>query len=142
VTGTEGGVIFVYGDGFQNMRTVSSSAGGEIYEVAHLHSFHDDKLLVVLGNNAVYVLSLPSLDTIAFLDPSWLPSKFGDVSSVHIDETTVRNFAYIGTSGGFVRVLDLLPIIRICGYTISLADVGLSGNMLVADLALCPKVRK
>lgn len=141
VTGTEGGVIFVYGDGFQYMRTLPSSNSLEINEVSHLVTFHDDKVLAVFGNNAIYVLSLPLLNVVSSLEASWLPDDEGDVSTVHIDDTTLRNFAYIGTSSGKTHVLELLvPKIRICDYDVSLTDATIKQNMLVSDIMMCPKV--
>lgn len=141
ITGTEGGVIFVYGDGFQYMRTLPSSNAQEINEVSHLVTFHDDKVLAVFGNNAIYVLSLPLLNVVSSLDASWLPGVEGDVSTVHIDDTTQRNFAYIGTSSGKIFVLELLsPSIRVCEYNIGPSDVSIKHPMLVSDIMMCPKV--
>lgn len=141
ITGTEGGVIFVYGDGFQYMRTLPSSNSVEINEVSHLVPFHDDKVLAVFGNNAVYVLSLPLLNVVSSLDSSWLPACEGDVSTIHIDDTTQRSFAYVGTSSGIGHVLELLvPNIRICDYSISLSDATIKDPMLISDIMMCPKV--
>jgi hypothetical protein len=142
ITGTEGGVIFVYGDGFQYMRTLPSQ-GDEINEVCQLVPFHDDKVLAVFGNNAVYVLSLPLLNVVSSLGADWLPQREGDVSAVHIDDTTQRNFAYIGTSSGTGYVLELLaPEIRVCDYSISLSDATIKDQMLISDIMMCPKYEK
>lgn len=143
ITGTEGGAIFVYGDGFQYMRTLPTSNNKvDINEVSHLVTFHDDKVIAVFGNNMIYVLSLPFLNVVSSLEAGWLPASMGDVSALHVDDTTLRNFAYVGTTNGDLRVLELLcPDIRICDYMVTLSDIGeKSHSMIVSDAMMCPKV--
>lgn len=142
VTGTMGGAIFVYGDGFQYMRSLPCSNAEEVNEVSHLVTFHDDKIVAVFGNNAMFVLSLPLLNVVSSLDASWLPAAAGDICSVHIDDTTVRKFAYVGTTAGKCYMLELLePDIRICDYNISLSDATIKQPMMLSAIMMCPKVR-
>jgi hypothetical protein len=134
-------VVFAYGDGFQYMRALCAlSDDGAIFEASHIVALTDDRIAVVLGNNSIHVLSLPLLDVVATLPAGWLSKRYGDISTVSYDATNRRPYIYIGTSEGFVRVLEVSSFIRVSEFNLSLSDAGLTGNLLVSSIQVSPKV--
>lgn len=141
VAGTVGGVVFVYGDGIQYMRPLCAvGTDGAIFEVSHIIGLTEDRVAVTLGNNSIHVLSLPLLDVVASLPANWLSKRYGDISIITFDNTNRRPFVYVGTTEGFVRVLEASSFIRVCEYNLSRSDAGMTGNVIVSDIQVCPKV--
>jgi hypothetical protein len=99
-------------------------------------------LFVAFGDNSMALLELPSMSLLSLMDGTWLGSEDGDVTSVYSDDTGGKSFVYIGTSNGKVFVLDVRGSIRECDYVITLGDCGLSGELAVADIQICPKDEK
>jgi hypothetical protein len=92
--------------------------------------------LIVYKNNSIAVLRTPSLVTLDLTKTNWMTNSDesgGEITCVHIDEYTegVKSFLYIGTSEGFLHVIEVSPfgMIRICDYSLSTADVELPSSM-------------
>jgi hypothetical protein len=112
----------------------------ETIYVTHIVSLYEDKILVCFADNSLAIFSLPSLTLTSRLESSWLNPVCGDVTSIHVDENHLRNFAYIGTAEGFVRVLQVVPDFREVDYVITMADSAVTGRCAVSDLQISPKV--
>ncbi len=136
--GTEGGAIYVFGDGFQFMRPWLTNDPNEVTTII---SLHHNKILVSFGDNSIVAMELPSLDIIDLLEPAWVDSnRNGDISVIHVDVPGEKNFAYIGTTEGAVLVLDVMEAsIRICDFKLTCHDLGLAQSMAVSDIQSCPK---
>lgn len=127
----------MYGDGFQFMRPWLAE---EPIEVVSIVALHPNKILVVFGDNSIVVMELPSLEVIDLLPPAWLPSKLGDITSIHADLPCEKNFVYIGTSEGSLQVLDVMEsAIRVCDFTLHRNELGISGSFSISDIQSCPK---
>jgi hypothetical protein len=135
LAGTECGTLYAYGDGFQYMQPAIVQM-----DITHILSLSDEKILVCFADNALAIFQLPYLQLLYRLDSSWLSTICGDVTTIHIDESRGKSYAYVGTSEGFVRVLHLLNDFREVEYCITTADSGVTGTMAVSDLQLNPKV--
>ncbi len=135
--GTDEGAIYVYGDGFQFMRPWLAE---EPIEVVSIVALYPNKILVVFGDNSIVIMELPSLEVIDLLPPSWLPSKLGDITAIHADLPSEKNFVYIGTSEGSLQVLDVMEsAIRVCDFTLNRNELGISGSFAISDIQSCPK---
>jgi hypothetical protein len=113
---------------------------GEQIDITHITSLQDEHILIGYDDNSLVVLSLPSLRMCHQLPSTWLHPGCGDITTIHIDDTHSRSFAYIGTSEGYVRVIDTLPTFRECDFMITCATNGLPESMAVSQLQICPKV--
>lgn len=109
-------------------------------DITHIVSLHEEKILVCFADNSMAVFLLPTLQLAYKLDASWLHPNCGDVTTIHIDESRSKYYAYIGTSEGYVRVLHLVNEFREVEYCITTVDSGLIGKMAVSDLQISPKV--
>jgi WD40 repeat protein len=137
--GTEGGSLYVYGDGFQYMRPWLTDEPNEVVSIVALHP---NRILVTFCDNSMVVMELPTLEIIDLLKPTWMHSKWGDITAVHCDAVSEKNFVYIGTSDGYLTVLDVMEgSIRICDFELNLTDMGLQGmsSFSVSDIQSCPK---
>jgi hypothetical protein len=101
--------------------------------------------LVVYKNNNIAVLRTPSLFTMGFTKSNWMTNSDesgGEITCVHVDEYTEgeKTFVYVGTSEGFLHVIEVSPfgMIRICDYSISTADVELPSDMGVTAVLSVP----
>lgn len=108
-------------------------------DITHILSLNDDSILVGFADNSMAVLMLPSLNLSHKLSTSWLNDACGDVTCVHVDEKHQRPYAYIGTSEGYVRVLQVLPEFREVEYCITAADAGVGSKMAVSSIEVSPK---
>lgn len=109
-------------------------------DITHILSLHEEKILVCFADNSMAVFQLPSLQLLHRIESGWLNSVCGDVTTIHIDESRAKYYAYVGTSEGYVRVLHVANEFREVEYCITTADSGITGNMAVSDLQLSPKV--
>jgi WD40 repeat protein len=137
--GTEGGSIYVYGDGFQYMRPWLTNEPNEVVSIVALHP---NRIIVAFGDNSLVVMELPTLEVIDLLPPSWLSShRCGDITAIHCDAPSEKNFVYVGTSEGYLTVLDVMEsAVRICDFELNLTDFGLQGQSLsISDIESCPK---
>eukprot|EP01038_Epipyxis_sp_PR26KG_P005985 gene5985-8242_t len=142
--GTEGGAVFVYGDGFQFVRPWLTDDPNPVVSILPLHP---DRILVVFGNNSVVVMSLPSLEIIDLLEPTWMGggsnNRNGDITAVHVDFPSEKNYAYFGTSEGMMFVLDIqFSSIRVVDYNLSLSDVSITESMSLTAIQISPKDEK
>ncbi len=140
--GTEGGAIHACGDGFQFVRPWLTDDPNEVISIVSPSS---DSLLVAFGNNSLALFALPQLILIDLLPPAWLPSNTGDITFMYVDEPGGKNFVYIGTSLGFVFVLEARGNLRICELALSPRDLGVPASaaaMAVSDIQICPKDEK
>ena len=130
--------MYVFGDGFQFVRPRLTEDPNPVVCLAGLYP---NKLLVTYDDNSMVCMEIPSLDIVDMLTPSWVGcSKNGDITTVDVDWPSQKNFVYVGSSQGVVQVLDVLEAsVRICDYTISCADVGLSEKLSVSAIKICPK---
>lgn len=108
--------------------------------VISIVSVGKDKLLVAFSDNSLAVLAVPTLDVIDLLEGAWIGEQNGQITGMHVDEPGGNNFAYIGTSAGVIFVLELVPVIRLCQYSITWGDSGLTKSMAISDMQICPKV--
>ncbi len=137
--GTDGGAIYVYGDGFQYTRPWLRDDPTEVVSIVPLHP---NKILAAFADNSIVIMELPTLEIIDLLEPSWLSSRHGDISSIYCDLPSEKNFVYIGTTEGYLNVLDVMEsAIRICDFELSSSsDLGLTGqSMSISDIQSCPK---
>ena len=134
IAGTESGSLYAFGDGFQYMQPAIESV-----DITHIISLTDDSILVGFADNSLAVLMLPYLKVSHTLSCDWLPEACGDITAIHYNEKHLRPYIYVGTSGGYVRVLQVLPDFREVEYCITCADVGVSADMVVSDIQVCPK---
>jgi WD40 repeat protein len=135
--GTEGGAVYVYGDGFQFVRTWLIDDPNEVVSIVPLHP---NKILVAYADNSLVVLELPTLEVIDLLPTTWLTANDGDLTSIHCDLPNEKNLVFCGTSAGNLFVLDVMEsAIRICEYNLTTADFGLSGPIAISDIQMSPK---
>mmetsp|Transcript_6254 Transcript_6254/g.9444 ORF Transcript_6254/g.9444 Transcript_6254/m.9444 type:complete len:1136 (+) Transcript_6254:136-3543(+) len=137
VMGTECGALYAYGDGFQYVQPAA-----EQMDITHIVSAYDENILVRFADNSLSVFMIPSLTLSHHLPASWLNEACGDITTIHIDEYHPRHYAYLGTTEGYVRVLQVLPEFREVEYCITCSDAGVGGHMAVSDLQICPKDEK
>ncbi len=140
VVGTQGGAIYVYGDGFQFVRTWLIDDPNEVVSIIPLHP---NKILVAFADNSLVALELPTLEVLDLLPPSaWLsPKKDGDITSLYCDLPSEKNFVFCGTSEGNVYILDIMESqIRICDYSILATDWGINNTKLaITDIQINPR---
>jgi hypothetical protein len=142
VVGTESGTVYAYGDGFQFMK-----ANLACIDITNIIEFDTDKIIVTFADNSMAVLALPSLTLLTRLD-NWLGKSCGDITSLYSSYILSQSYIFVGTSEGFVRVLDVTSdeshqhSIRECDYTITSANAGVTAGMVVSSLQLCPKDEK
>lgn len=141
VVGTDGGSVYVYGDGFQFVRPWLTEDPIEVISILPLYP---NRIIVAFGNNSLVLMELPSLEVIDLLNSDWLSPKYGDLTALHCDTPSEKNFVYVGTSQGVLIVIDILETsIRICDYQLKLSDFGLSDQSLsISDIQSCPKDEK
>lgn len=111
--------------------------------VISIVSISKDKILVAFGDNSIAILALPSLNVVDLLPATWMGRFVGDIVTVHCDEPGERGFVYIGTSEGAVVLLECSlgeGLCRVCEYSITWKDAGLSTGMAVSSVQMCPKV--
>jgi len=141
VVGTESGTIVCMGNDFQYTRTkVIDDSNEDVIAVRKILPIDDNKVLISNDDNSLVVLSVPSLEIIDIFDKTWLSKSYGNISFVYVDEPSQLNFVYIGTTRGFLIVLDISngPI-RVCDYLISLDEIGLESHMAIRAIQLCPQ---
>jgi WD40 repeat protein len=132
--------VYVYGDGFQYMRPWLTDDSNSVLSIQALYP---NKVLVAFEDNSIIVMDLPTLDVVDLLLPSFIDTKHGYISCIHVDTPSEKCFVYIGTTEGFLYVLDILETsIRICDYSLSCRDFGLSQSMIINDIKICPKDEK
>lgn len=142
VVGTESGTVYAYGDGFQFMQAKLSAI-----DITNIIDFDIDKIIVTLADNSIAVLSLPSLTVLAQLS-NWLGKPCGDITALYSSHILSQNYVFVGTSEGFVRVLEIAcedgesHAIRECDYVITSSNVGVAAKMVVSSLQICPKDEK
>ena len=142
VVGTESGTVYAYGDGFQFMQADLATL-----DITNIIEYSTDKIIVTFADNSLAVLALPSLTLLTRLD-NWLGEACGDVTSVYSSYILSQNYIFIGTSEGFVRVLEIAieegqpQTMRECDYVITSSNAGVSAKMVVSSLQLCPKDEK
>mmetsp|Transcript_3693 Transcript_3693/g.3844 ORF Transcript_3693/g.3844 Transcript_3693/m.3844 type:complete len:1029 (-) Transcript_3693:1985-5071(-) len=131
--GTDCGSIFAYGKDFQYFRPCPNASSSAILFIVPIRN---EMTLIAYKNNSIAVLRTPSLVTLDLKKTNWMTNSDesgGEITCVHIDEYTegVNTFLYIGTSEGFLHVIEVSPfgIIRICNYSLSIADVELPSSM-------------
>lgn len=138
--GTESGAVYSYGDGFQFMRGQTKDEG---VSVKHIVALDPDYILVSFSDNSIDVLELPSLNLIGDLDGSWVGSRNGNITALHVDIPGEKNFTYIGTSEGVLQVLDITDSgVRVCDFILTWKTMGLGALMSISDIQLCPKDEK
>lgn len=138
--GTESGVVYSYGDGFQFMRPLTRDEGTKVSNIVALDP---DLIMVTFSDNSVDVLELPALNLIGDLPSSWIGSKNGNITAIFVDEPSEKNYTYIGTSEGVLQVLDVADQnVRICDFILTAKTMGLSKAMAISDIAICPKEEK
>lgn len=103
-----------------------------------------DLILVAYNDNSIDVLELPAMNLVGDLDKTWLGTKGGDITTIHVDEPNEKNYVYIGTSEGILHVLDINDSsnIRICDFLLTWKLLGLNNNMSITDIQICPKDEK
>lgn len=141
VVGTETGTLVCMGNDFQYTRTkVIDDSNEDVIAVRKILPIDDDKVLISNDDNSLVVLSVPSLEIIDIFDSTWLSKSYGNISFVYVDEPSKLNFVYIGTTRGFLIVLDITngPI-RVCDYLISLDEIGVESHMAIRAIQLCPQ---
>ena len=137
--GTESGALYIFGDGFQYMRPWLKESTNPVCSIVALGA---NKLLIAFADNSLAMMGLPTLNMIDILEGSWLTSRASDVTItfLHVDEPGERLYAYVGTSEGSFFVLDLQqPTIRLCDYSVTWAEAGLSHSMALVEIQICPK---
>ena len=140
VVGTETGILSCMGNNYQYTRTklYDNSDGNEV-AIRKIIPIGDDKVFISNNDNSLALLSVPSLELIDMFNPDWLGKSYGHISYVYVDEPSELNFVYIGTTRGFIIVLDVKDgKIRLCDYMITLEEIGLQSNMGVRSIQLCP----
>lgn len=138
IAGTESGTLYIYGDGFQSLQPPL----GEQIDITFIVPLLEERILISYDDNSLAVLEVSSLQLCHRLQKSWLHPACGDITAIHIDEMHQRSFAFIGTSEGYVRVVETLPTFRECDYVITSANSGLPEKMAVSQLQICPKEEK
>jgi WD40 repeat protein len=130
--------VYVYGDGFQFVRTWLIDDPNEVVSIVPLYP---NKILVAFADNSIVVLELPTLEVLDLLPSTWLSSKDGDLTSIYCDLPSEKNFVYCGTSEGNVFILDVMEsAIRICDYSLNAVDLGISGQkMAITDIQISPR---
>lgn len=98
----------------------------------------------MFGDNSLVAMEIPSLEVIDLLPSNWLPQTFGDLTAIHSDTVSEKNFVYLGTSEGVFIVLDIMEsMIRVCDFQLSKSDFGFSSKEVsISDIQLCPKDEK
>ncbi len=138
IAGTDNGTIYVYGDGFQYVRTPTNLGNNQI---VNLTPIKGNKILVAYGNNTISVLEIPSLNIVCTLNSSWLGANAGDITVIHYDESISNEYFFVGTSTGYLFVLQICDtLIRECEYFIKSSDNGTNLNFAVSDIKISPKV--
>jgi hypothetical protein len=138
--GTESGAVYVYGDGFQFMRPHTKDEGVHVKKIVALDP---DLILVAFSDNSIDVLELPSMSLVGDLDKSWVGAKNGDITAIHVDEPSEKNYTYIGTSQGVLQVVDVSDsAVRVCDFSLTWKTMGLASMMAISDIQMCPKDEK
>jgi WD40 repeat protein len=141
--GTEGGAVYACGDGFQYLRPWLTTDPNQVISIS---APSNNSILVAFEDNSLAVLDLPNLNILDLLPGNtWLNSKqCGDITFIHVDEPADKPFVFVGTSRGYIFVLEVKDSIRVCEYMLTPSDLGLapSCNMVVAEIAVCPKDEK
>eukprot|EP01031_Cornospumella_fuschlensis_P038189 gene38189-46401_t len=75
--GTDGGAIYVFGDGFQYVRPWLTN---DPNEVVSLVAIYPNKLLAAFVDNSIVVMELPSLSIVDLFQPNWLGPRLGDIT--------------------------------------------------------------
>lgn len=135
--GTSSGSLYSFGKGFQFLHP---SINEEYNEITYMVALPNGLLFAVYGDNSLAVFTVPHLTLVA-RESNWLSRKMGDISCVYCDDIGGKSFVYIGTSNGFVVVVEANSnAIRVCDYSISLSDCNISEMYAVSDISICPKV--
>jgi WD40 repeat protein len=117
LVGNNAGCVMAYGDNFQYL--LPSLSDGE-HAVTHLVvcGIHGDLLAVFLAHGSVHLLSLPNLQELTTLDPSWLGPC--EITCIHADIDGDGNFVYVGTDAGTLLVLDMdvMDGMRVCDFAL------------------------
>lgn len=138
--GTESGVVYTYGDGFQFMRPQTKEEG---VRVSHIVALDPDMILVAFSDNSIDVLELPSLGLVGDLSGAWVGHKNGHITALHVDVPGEKNFTYVGTSEGVLQVLDVADgSLRVCDFNLTWKAMGITCVMSISDIQMCPKDEK
>ena len=136
IVGTEVGSVYIYGGGYQNNITLAAPL-----EITHICCLREDKILVSFRDNSLVIYSLPTLLITSELDAKWMHSRAGEITSICVEEFSDRNYTYIGTSAGFIFVLDTSgATFRISDYMITPKDAGVSADMIISQIEISPRV--
>jgi hypothetical protein len=136
VVGTELGSIYVFGEGCQFMKANLLHGNPSVVSITELN---EGQILVSFENNALLVLDIPDLNLVSYIGESWL--RTGDITCIRHDEKSDKRFVFVGTTDGYVLVLEVLPAaIREIDYMITLSELGLPESMCASDIQLHPKV--
>ncbi len=132
--------MYTCGDGFQYMRPWLTS---DMNEVIGIVAPNRDQILVTFGDNSVVLLDVPSLTVVDLLPGDWVHAQAGNISFSHVDEPAENGFVYVGTTKGYIFVLDTSTrvSIRVCEYSLTPLDLGIpsSVSMAISELQICPK---
>lgn len=133
--------MYCFGDGFQFIRPWLTEDPNECVSITALFP---DRILVAFADNSMVMLELPSLNVLDLLQPNWLHKKCGDISCVRYDAPGEKNFVYVGTTEGFMFVLDANDEaeLTVVDYLISCKSLGLHKNMTLSDIQVYPKDEK
>ncbi len=114
----------------------------EANEVVSIVALHPNRILVAFGDNSLVVMELPTLEVIDLLrSSSWMNPKWGDITAIHCDMPNEKNFIYVGTSEGYLTVLDVMEsAVRVCDFELTTSDFSLQGQSFsISDIQSCPK---
>lgn len=143
ICGTETGTIVCMGNDFQYTRTKFIDNDNKENDIAvrKIIPVCENKVLISNDDNSLAVLSIPTLEIIDIYKSDWLSKSYGNISCVYVDEPSDLNFVYIGTTKGYLIVLDISDdgSMRICDYLITLDEVGLHSQMSIRSIQICPQ---
>ena len=112
-------------------------------KVSHIAALDPDMIVVAFSDNSIDVLELPGLNVVGELPSSWLDSRSGNITAVYVDEPGEKNYVYVGTSEGVLQVLDVTgATVRLVDFSLTPKAMGLSKQMAISDISLCPKDEK
>jgi hypothetical protein len=87
IVGTDLGTIYVYGEGFQFLK---SHLGPDGESVASITELNNDQILVSFSDNSLLVLDIPELTVYSSLGSTWL--RAGDITSIRHDELSDKRY--------------------------------------------------
>ena len=152
--GTSSGKLIVYGSGFQLMFHIhvelENLEHAPACEINCIKSVHQDKILLQFVDSSFMLLNTDTMNTIAVMTRNELfqmtstsTSRASElcISSVYVDEASLKGYAYVGLSNGHLLVLNFEDGgLFVCDYHVSAAEVGLDGALI--SIEICPKDEK